>query len=249
MPSDLERNIIKSELSTKLSNWSVSAIQSYYGDDILTHIGQPALINPAAFEKYSNGYIVARPNNIEYVDITNGNIFKLKETPNLLDWTCFNDLKTRLDADAGSARIETGSHREVLSSGREYTELSPPGGSFGETAVTKLLEDPTMDTSVTMVPFLSQMITDIASILPHAKAVAEANSAGITTAFFRVDNYWVDADGGFFSNCDTGWILPPSEAVEAGLLYLAAILDDGLGGKISASDSADLMTQARDSWL
>jgi len=242
MTDSIARSIIKSELSTKLTYWTSEKINGYYGDNA------PTLMNAVAFEEYSNGYIIARPNVIEYVDVTNGNIYKLRSTENALDYTCFTALNTRLTDNSANVRIESAAFNEVLSDGKQYTEITAPEGTFGDTAMIAVTFQDKYKTAADIKPYVTKFIDAVAEILPHVVAVADAEGAGITTAIFRIDNFWEDDSGAFFSNCDTNWTTPASQAKAAGLLYLTAMLENFIGSKLTAEEITDLYNYAEAQW-
>ena len=190
--ADFIQSVRISELQNKLSAWTSSSVQSYYGD-------KPGmnLLFPIAFEKNDSGYLTATGSSVELVQVESGDAFKLKQR-NDADWTKFTALKTL--ESTGDFKTETVVYRETFTS-TEYLEMQSPNREFGSNYVTAMMHGEIV-TNDDHYAFLSNYVDAVGKILPH---MVTAGGDKITIAIFNMSNWWKDSQGSYFTNLDSDW--------------------------------------------
>jgi hypothetical protein len=210
--AELRSNMI-SKLTDKITEWDISdpLIRFYAGEED---------INPEmpkfGVEKDDTGYYYSSATMVQYCDLTNGLIFRMRRDWLPQDWKCYNELWAK-GQELNSFRLDTPLFRDVISIGDaswEYCELESPSKGYGTNfnddvfswpvLVNGVLRNPaiTDSTQNSLVKYFKDYIDQAHWVYFHAWRIARNNECGLPRDLCDIATRYKDADGYFFSDID-----------------------------------------------
>jgi len=215
------KHMITAELrSTMIEKLKAKALEWKHSDPIARFYAGEEQTNPEmpkfGIEKDENGYYYSTLTLVQYCDLTNGLIFRMRNNWLPQDWKCYNELWAKGN-EQNSFRLDTPLHREVidiLDESWEYCELESPSKDYGTNfnddvfswpvLVNGVLKNPQITDRLknSLVNYFKEFIDQSQWIYFQAKKIARNNECGIPMDLCDLCTRYKDTNGYFFSDVD-----------------------------------------------